>query len=99
MRTRVNRLLFAAAFGLLSSALPPPVRAASPVSDVRYCQALSELYMRYIGNPETEPRKIRRNDAVADKALAQCRQGDAAAAIPVLERKLTDNGFALPKRE
>jgi hypothetical protein len=99
MNTRVNRLLFAAALALLSTSLPPPAGAASPGSDLRYCEALSQLYMRYIGNPETEPRKIRRNDAVADKALAQCRQGDAAAAIPVLERKLTDNGFTLPRRD
>jgi hypothetical protein len=55
--------------------------------------------MRYVGNPETEPRSIRRNDAVADKALAQCRQGNAAASIPVLQRKLTDNRIVLPQRE
>jgi hypothetical protein len=55
--------------------------------------------MRYVGNPETEPRSIRRNDVAADQALNQCRQGNAAAAIPVLERKLTDNRIALPRRE
>ena len=64
----------------------------------QYCEALSDLYMRYVGNPETQPRSVRRNDADAEKALAQCRQGDAAASIPVLERKLADNRITLPQR-
>ena len=68
-------------------------------ADLRYCAALSELYMRYVGNPVTEPRSIRRNDVVADEALYQCRRGEPAAAIPVLERKLIDNRITLPARE
>ena len=71
-------------------------RRTSP--EQQYCEALSDLYMRYVGNPETEPRKIRRNDADAEKALAQCRRGEVAASIPVLERKLTDNRITLPQR-
>jgi uncharacterized protein (UPF0147 family) len=54
--------------------------------------------MRYVGNPETQPRNVRRNDADAEKALAQCQRGEAAASIPVLERKLTDNRITLPQR-
>jgi hypothetical protein len=69
-----------------------------PLPEQQYCEALSDLYMRYVGNPETEPRNIRRNDADAEKALAQCRHGDAAASIPVLERKLIDNRITLPPR-
>ena len=57
----------------------------------RYCEALSDLYMRYVGNPETEPRNVRRNDADAEAALAQCRHGEPVVSIPVLERKLVDN--------
>jgi hypothetical protein len=64
----------------------------------QHCEALSDLYMRYVGNPETQPRTVRRNDADAEKALAQCQQGEAAASIPVLERKLTDNRITLPQR-
>jgi hypothetical protein len=71
-------------------------RASSP--EQRYCEALSDLYMRYVGNPETQPRNVRRNDADAENALAQCRHGDAAASIPVLERKLGDNKITLPQR-
>ena len=51
-----------------------------------------------VGNPETQPRNVRRNDADAEKALAQCRHGDWAASIPVLERKLADNRITLPQR-
>ncbi len=64
----------------------------------QYCEALSDLYMRYVGNPETQPRNVRRNDADAENAMAQCRHGDWAASIPVLERKLVDNRITLPRR-
>jgi uncharacterized protein (UPF0147 family) len=64
----------------------------------QYCEALGDLYMRYVGNPETQPRNVRRNDADAEKALSQCRHGDWAASIPVLERKLSDNKITLPQR-
>lgn len=95
----MKRLLFAAMLVLLCTSCSPQAQVAGASSDLRYCEALSQRYMRYVGNPETEPRSIRRNDAVADKALAQCRQGNAAASIPVLERKLTDNRIVLPQRE
>ena len=71
-------------------------RRSSP--EQQYCEALSDLYMRYVGNPETQPRNVRRNDADAEKALAQCRHGDAAVSIPVLERKLVDSRVTLPQR-
>ncbi|HEY4166584.1 MAG TPA: hypothetical protein VGM96_07395 [Reyranella sp.] len=78
--------------------LASPVCAQGRMSpEQQYCEALSELYMRYVGNPETQPRNVRRNDAEAEKALAQCRHGDWAASIPVLERKLTDNRITLPQ--
>jgi hypothetical protein len=86
-----------AAFLLAS---PAALRAQTGASaDLRYCSRLSELYMRYVGNPVTEPRNIRRNDPAADEAVTQCRQGNAAAAIPVLERKLADNRITLPHWE
>ena len=88
--------LVAAVIALL---IASPVHAQGRVSpEQQYCEALSDLYMRYVGNPETQPRNVRRNDADAEKALAQCRHGDWAASIPVLERKLTDNRITLPQR-
>ena len=74
-------------------------QSRSVPADLRYCWALSDLYQRYVGNPVTETSSLRRNDAGAEAALAQCRQGNAAAAIPVLERKLLDNRFTLPPRQ
>ena len=79
--------------------LPLQAQSGATARDLRYCAALTELYRRYIGNPVTEPHSIRRNDATADEAVYQCGRGNAAAAIPVLERKLTDNRFTLPARE
>lgn len=83
-------------FLVAASSVHAQGRASSP--EQRYCEALSDLYMRYVGNPETQPRNVRRNDADAEHALAQCRHGDAAASIPVLERKLADNRITLPPR-
>ena len=91
--------LSAAALALLSSSASLQAQAGGSSADLRYCYALSQLYMRYVGNPETEPRNIRRNDAAAEDAMAQCRQGNAGIAIPVLERKLSDNRITLPARE
>jgi|1186.fasta_scaffold626011_1 hypothetical protein len=91
--------LFVAALTLLAPSASPWAQAGGTPADVRYCGALSQLYMRYVGNPETEPRGIRRNDAEAEDAMTQCRRGNPAPAIPVLERKLTGNRITLPPRE
>lgn len=81
---------------LMAASSAQAQRYSSP--EQQYCEALGDLYMRYVGNPETQPRNVRRNDADAESALAQCRHGDAAASIPILERKLTDNRITLPQR-
>ena len=81
---------------LAASSARAQSRRSSP--EQQYCDALSNLYMRYVGNPETQPRNVRRNDADAEQALAQCGHGDAATSIPVLERKLGDNRITLPQR-
>jgi hypothetical protein len=96
MRSRMKVVLLSVAVVLVATSGCAP-RGAS--SDLRYCAALGQLYMRYVGNPETEPRAVRRNDAAAEDAMAQCRQGNAATSIPVLERKLTDNRITLPSRD
>ena len=85
----------AVVFLVAASSAHAQSRLSSP--EQQYCEALSDLYMRYVGNPETQPRNVRRNDAEAEKALAQCRHGDAAASTPVLERKLADNRVTLPQ--
>jgi adenosine/AMP kinase len=57
--------------------------------DLAYCNALSDTYVRYIGRDETSPRLVIRanqGNATGYVAVAQYRQGNAAASIPVLER-------------
>jgi hypothetical protein len=96
----MNRLLFGfVGMTALMVGLPLQAQGRAAPADVRYCAALSDLYMRYIGNPEQRPGNVRRSDIEADTAVAQCRAGDTAIAIPVLERKLTANKFTLPARE
>jgi len=71
--------------------------AAGP--DVAYCQALSNLYARYIGHDwqyGNYSRKRANNDAQV--AMTQCQRGETAAAIPVLERELRANKITLPTR-
>jgi hypothetical protein len=96
----MNRFFFGfACMAPFMAILPLQAQVRATSADLRYCSALSELYMRYVGNPELRPSSIRRNDVTADTALAQCRAGDTASAIPVLERKLVDNRFTLPARD
>jgi hypothetical protein len=68
---------------------------AQAADDMAYCAQLSALYRRYLGNTgegKTFP------DVSAAAAIDQCERGDTAAGIPVLEKKLRDARFTLPKR-
>jgi hypothetical protein len=79
----------------------PMVAHAQPRSraaDQQYCAQLSNLYVRYVGRSEAGPNAPVRPDVNGGVALAKCREGDAAAAIPILERKLVNAGFSLPPR-
>ena len=73
------------------------VAAPSPVlaDDASYCAELSGLYRRYLsgqGNGQLFP------DVSAGVAMDECARGNYAAGIPVLEKKLRDARFTLPKR-
>lgn len=68
---------------------------AQATDDRAYCAELSALYRRYLGNTaegKTFP------DVSAATAIDQCERGNTAAGIPVLEKKLRDARFTLPKR-
>jgi hypothetical protein len=84
----------------LTVALPlvPAAQAADQAADLRYCAQLSDLYVRYVGRSEAGPRAPVRPDVNGGVALAKCHEGDAATAIPILERKLVNAGFTLPPR-
>jgi len=84
------------ALGLcLSLTAEAHAQAPSPASDTAYCAELSALYRRYLGNTgqgKTFP------DVSAAAAIDQCERGNTAEGIPVLEKKLRDARFTLPKR-
>jgi hypothetical protein len=83
----LGRLLIAA----VGLALPVAA-SAQPAShaDQAYCAALSNTYVRYIGHDEDNSHNLLylRGSLDAQVAVAKCKQGDAAAAISVLERTL-----------
>lgn len=85
-----HRLALAA---ILAAALPGAALAQD--GDAAYCAALSDLARRYISQPGDQRSAP---DLDVSIALDDCRTGKTARAIPVLERKLTDRRFTLPKR-
>ena len=77
---------------LALTALP----ATAQEDDVAYCAKLGQLALRYTGSAGGEGRLA--PDVSTLGAIDDCRKGNTAAGIPVLERKLRNNGFTLPKR-
>jgi hypothetical protein len=84
------------AIGLcLSLTAEAQAQAPTASNDMAYCAELSALYRRYLGNTgegRTFP------DVTAANAISDCERGNTAAGIPVLEKKLRDARFTLPKR-
>lgn len=72
--------------------LPPSAATDAQGNDQAYCTELSALYRKYVQN--AQGRKV---DVEALTAVDDCRKGNTAAAIPVLEKRLTQSGFSLPK--
>ena len=74
-----------------------PSLASAQMSDADYCQALTQRYHTLVGsaatghNPQPPPVDV-------EAAMAQCKAGNTAAGIPVLEQKLRDAKVELPKR-
>jgi|SRR6266550_9575188 hypothetical protein len=94
---RTTKLLIAAA--VLCFPLVAQAKAPSSATDLAYCAKLSNLYLRYVG-PDPNSRDFAgvTPDVDGGVAVAKCREGDAATAIPILQRKLSDAGFTLPPR-
>ena len=95
---RPTKLPLAAALGLslLSCAQQQPT--SSP-QDLAYCAKLSQLYQRYIDVNASSPSMAGGTpDVAGGEAVAKCREGDAKASIPTLERLLEDADIPLPKR-
>ena len=79
------------AYGLtryVAVALAGPALAQSP--DVIYCKEMTASYRDFVRGSTI--------DAEAANAIAQCDAGNAAAAIPVLEKRLKAAKVPLPAR-
>jgi hypothetical protein len=87
----MNRHLVPLVSLLLASSVP----AFAQSGDAAYCTALSDLARRYLGNT-ADGRNV--PDADTNLAIINCQKGNTAAGIPVLEKKLRDARFTLPKR-
>ncbi len=73
-----------------------PTVAFAQRNDAAYCAALSDLASRYlVGDTARGHSKPDLDTAIA---IEDCRRGNTAAGIPVLERKLRNAGFTLPPR-
>jgi hypothetical protein len=81
------------------AALALPLAATAQTPDQAYCSALADIYVRYVGHDENSSSRLTsRGTTDGQVAVAQCRAGNAASAIPVLERELKRAGFTLPPR-
>ncbi len=67
-----------------------------PAADVAYCQAMADLYQRYvIGSSGTG--SVGTPDLTTKEAMITC-GSTPASSIPILEQALKDNRIDLPKR-
>jgi len=81
------------------TASPQQPQSPSSPQDLAYCAKLSELYQRYVGpDPNSANMGGVRPDVQGGEAVAKCREGDARASIPTLERLLKDADITLPPR-
>jgi hypothetical protein len=64
-------------------------RGAAGMTDAEYCAALGARYRQY---------RTSQIDEAAAAAMYQCKIGNTAAGIPVLEQTLTDLRIPLPSR-
>jgi hypothetical protein len=79
---------------LLAATLP--VTAVAQTDDAAYCNALIQRYQRYV--IKTGSHSPNTGSLDGQVAMEQCRGGNTAAGIPVLEQKLRGAGVGLPGR-
>jgi hypothetical protein len=79
---------------LAGAALASP--AVAQGDDAAYCAQLAALALRYTGSAGGQGGL--RPDFTTVGAIDDCKKGNTAAGIPVLEKTLRNNGFTLPKR-
>jgi len=79
---------------LCAASLPFAAVAQSP--DAAYCGALIQKYHRYVIKINSQSPNTGSLDG--NVAVEQCRAGNTASGIPVLEQKLRDAKIELPAR-
>ena len=73
-----------------------PLTSSAQVSDATYCRRLTARYEAFVENMNGHSQQPGGIDGQV--AMAQCKAGDTAEGIPVLERKLQDAKVSLPSR-
>jgi hypothetical protein len=75
------------------------VAASAQTSDAAYCKVLFDKYQAYVANMSVSVgRTLNPGTVDAELAMSQCKAGNTAAGIPVLEKKLRDARIDLPPR-
>ena len=83
------KALTTTAFLVACTSFALPFAAMAAMTDAQYCEALSVEYRKLNTQAASGPQ--------AD-AMAQCKAGNTAAGIPVLEKALKDAKVTLPPR-
>jgi hypothetical protein len=87
-------ILIAAIAPLIAGAcIATSSNAQSNVSDESYCRSLINVYTDGRSERGFAPESLE-----TSVAIAKCQEGNPGPAIPVLEKLLRDNGFAVPTR-
>ncbi len=77
-----------------------PPQGMTAAQGAAYCSKLTKFYSEYVGGISTAMGGVGRGGAQADidahVAIAQCQEGNTAAGIPVLQRKLRENKLDVP---
>ena len=80
-----------------AAAVLMPFGALAQTSDADYCKALTQKYETYISS-KTTGRTPGQGTVDGSVAIEQCKAGNTASGIPVLEHKLRDARIDLPSR-
>jgi predicted lipid-binding transport protein (Tim44 family) len=92
MKTLVGKIGFVVAL-----AMPAMASAQGKMSDADYCKALGDKYKTYFSNMQSG-RSPMPEPADVQVAMEQCKAGNTAAGIPVLEQRLKNGKVDLPPR-
>jgi hypothetical protein len=82
---------------VLVTAVLIPLGASAQTTDADYCKALAQKYEVYISS-KTTGRTPGAGTIDGSVAIEQCKAGNTASGIPVLEQKLRDARIDLPSR-